>query len=809
MTKETANLDLKVLLKEVAKYWYLFLIFITLSFFIAVLYIKLAAQSYRIESKIIIKTERRFGSVTQQEFLEGFELINPVKIFSNEIEILQSIPLIKDVLIDLNLAVSYYSKNKKIPDAFKFTFEDIYKETPFIVIINEYHVQPMYAFFHIKILNDKEFMVESENKDVWLYNYQDDYASIQIPSFSVKGKYKFGELIENDWCSFKVILSSNYKPEQYTHQDLYFMLNDLNVMTSYFQKSLNIGSSAWDASIAILSFTGGNIQKSIDFVNGLINKYIQKNLENKNHLALTTIEYIDNQLSSISDSLVYTERELQNFKRNYNVLNIEEKAQQIYNQLQNLEDQRSTISGNLDILRQLDLYFKANEDSTVDIIPSSLGIDDPLLNSLMQELSTLNDEKKQLILTDQLRNPRLQTVNASIENLKNAIRENIRFRLNVTNNSLEEIDNEIAELNFEFSKLPQAQRQLIGIERKFNLTEAVYTSLLEKRVQAQIAKASNVPDCEILEPARYMSVETPKRLYILIGALFLGVLFPASYITGRKIFSDKINDPDEIKQYCQLQRLGYIPQQKKISNNIMVAYPDEPISEYFRSIRSNLDYFLLGKKHKNILITSSIPQEGKSFISINIAASLAIAQQKTLLIGFDLRKGNDLYNEFGFRKLVGISSYLIGNASLEDIIISTKIENLDLMVSGEIPPNPVELISSDKTKDLMQEARLMYDYVIIDTPPFGLVTDAFLLMKYSDLNIFVARLNLISKKILSQNMEEIREKNLNNTYLLVNSVKTGGLGYYGYKGYPYKKSKSKKKGKTSHEIFEKSKDLVT
>ena len=142
------------------------------------------------------------------------------------------------------------------------------------------------------------------------------------------------------------------------------------------------------------------------------------------------------------------------------------------------------------------------------------------------------------------------------------------------------------------------------------------------------------------------------------------------------------------------------------------------------------------------------------------------------------------------RNLVGISSYLAGNASLEDIIISTKIENLDIMLSGDIPPNPVELISSDKTRDFLQEVRLMYDYVIIDTPPFGLVSDAFLLMKYSDMNIFIARLNVITKKALSENMEEIKEKNLTNTYLIVNSIKTGRPGHYGYnKGYPYKKSK--------------------
>jgi len=491
-------------------------------------------------------------------------------------------------------------------------------------------------------------------------------------------------------------------------------------------------------------------------------------------------------------------------------MNIEEKTKQIYDQLQNLEKQRTDVSNKRDILRQLDLYFKANEDSTIDFIPASVGIDNPLLNSLMQELTTLNTEKEQMIMNNQTSNPRLQTINVSIANLKNAIRENIKFSLNVTNRSLEEINNKIAELNYEFSKLPQTQRELLGIERKFKLTDAVYTSMLEKRVEAQIATASNVPDCDVIEPARYLSLAAPNKLLVLFGALFLGLLFPGSYVLGRKLLAEKINEPDEIKRYFDLQRLGYVPQQKKITENVMITLPYEPIAEYFRSIRSNIDYFLLGKKHKNILITSSLPQEGKSFISINIASSLAVAQQKTLLISFDLRKKNDLYDEFGFRKLVGLSSYLIGNASLEDIIISTKIQNLDLIISGDTPPNPVELISSDKTKDFLNEVRLMYDYVIIDTPPFGLVTDAFILMKYSDMNIFVARLNIVTKKALLENMAELREKNLhNNTYLLVNSVKSGGLGYYGYKGYPYRKSRSSRVKKMDSDVTSKSTELIS
>ena len=760
MTKEPSNIDFFVILKEFTKKWYLFALSILITLSIALFYIKFAAKTYNIEATILIKTNKENTASDPSDVLQGIEFINQEKNFKNEIQILQSIPMIREVVKDLNLRISYFIQEDKVPKEFLFSLKDIYNTAPFMVIIDESHIQPLDVYFYIRVINDDEFIITSNEKDIWLHHYSDETENYQISEFSLNGKFHFGDQIQNDFCSFRVLLNSNYNPAVYRGKDLYFLFNSYNTLAENFQTSLLIEQSWYDATIAKLKFVGDNPAKSIDFLNSLINKYIQKNLNDKNHLAISTIEYIDRQLSSISDSLVYTERQLQNFRRSYNVLNIDEKAQQIYSQLQTLETQRDDIFRNLTYLQELDRYFKIYRDSSNIIIPSSIGINDPTLNSLIQELTTLYSEKERMIINDQVRNPRFQTINASIENLKNVIIENTKFSINTINNSLKDINKRISELNFEFSQLPQTQRQLLGIERKFKLTDAVYTSLLEKRVQAQIARASNVADCEIIEPARYMSVASPNKILNLLIAIFIGFIIPATYVIIKRLSTDLINDTNELKKYCNLKQIGSIPYHKISAENVIKNHPLEPISESIRSIRSNMDYFLLGQKNKIILVTSSLPQEGKSFVTLNLATSFAVAQHKTLLLGFDLRKKNYLAEEFKIKNLVGLSSYLIGKASLEDIIITTDTPNLDIIIPGDVPPNPVELLTSPSARDLFTRIKEMYDYVFIDSPPFGLVTDAFILMRHADLSIYIARLSTITTRALSGRMEEIESKEM-------------------------------------------------
>jgi capsular exopolysaccharide synthesis family protein len=303
---------------------------------------------------------------------------------------------------------------------------------------------------------------------------------------------------------------------------------------------------------------------------------------------------------------------------------------------------------------------------------------------------------------------------------------------------------------------------------------------MEKRIQAQIARASNLPDCEIIEPAFYSSIASPKRIVLYGIAFLIGLIVPMGYILLRRVLTDRIFTKEEIKRYTSFPVIGMLPHNNKVVQNVILDNPKSPIYEAFQSLRSNLLYYMYGENNKVILVTSSLPDEGKSFTSLNLASSFASTHNKTVLVQFDLRKQTDVFNGLNTKALVGVSSYLINRATLDEIIIPTEIPNLDIIQPGQLPPNPIELLSTKKTGEMIAKLKLKYDYVIIDTPPYGLVTDSFLLMNYVDIKLYISRLGVITKKAFSTNMEELQSKNIDNVFLILNDISTGLMAYNQY-----------------------------
>jgi capsular exopolysaccharide synthesis family protein len=788
------QLDFGKIIAEIWNYKFLFIFFIFIAAVTWYFYVKFVSETYSISSTILIKTKSETTYTTSTELMNVYDILGRDIVMQNELNIINSTPLIKEVLSDLGQNVSYYVQKENIPRQFTFSLMNIYNQAPFMVVYNMDHIQPLNTLFYINILNNEEFIIECKNEDVWLYNFGTEEYVSKIGNLYFSGRFKFGDNIETDHFSFKLLGNSNHNPAEYLNRDICFELNDLNVLAKQYQRSLKIESTTIEGSIATIQFVGSNIQLAIDFVDGLVAKYINKNLEEKTYLATNTIEYIDRQLDQISDTLSRAEQQLQNFRRVHNIMNVDEKTQRIITQRENLEKERDEVNRRLNFLQQMKAYFDAaKEDATVLVVPSFLGIEDPILNALIEELITLNSERALLLQNNQLSSPRLAILNTNIDNLLTSIFENIIFRLNVTSNELQDINYRIAQVNTEFARLPQTQRRLLGIERQFNLTQDVYTSLMEKRIQAQIARTSTLPDCVVVEPASFMSIKSPNRIISMAIAIFWGLLFPSSYVFGRRFIVDKIEDKEDIKRICNLTQVGELPEYRRISGNVVINEPQEILAESFRTLRSNINFFLNGEKHKIILLTSSIPLEGKSMTSLNLASAFAIAKNQTLLIRLDLRKSSDDEANYKRQQLVGLSDYLINEAKIVDIITNTDVPGLDVIPSGQIPPNPAELLSSEKIKDLLVQVKQRYDYVIIDTPPFGLVSDAFMLMRYTDLNIYIAKLGRITKKAFMPNMEEIASKKLKNFYLLINGVKPHKSTYAKYADPYLKKGKAAKK----------------
>jgi capsular exopolysaccharide synthesis family protein len=303
---------------------------------------------------------------------------------------------------------------------------------------------------------------------------------------------------------------------------------------------------------------------------------------------------------------------------------------------------------------------------------------------------------------------------------------------------------------------------------------------LQQRIQAQIIKASTLPDCEVIEPPQSAGVQSPKKMILLVAALFIGLLIPSLFVLSKKLFTSKIHNKEELRKYTSLTQIGNIPTNNRSTINVINDQPNSITAEAFHTLRSNIIYYLLGKQNQVILVTSTLEGEGKSFTALNIASSLAVTNNKTLLLEFDLRRPSDLYSKLGIRGLVGVSSYLINKAELDEITITSDIENLDIILAGQIPPNPIELISSKKTALLFEELRKQYDYIVIDTPPYGVLTDSFILMKFADIKIYVCRLGHVKKRMLLTSFEDIELKEIENVQILINgdNPKQGSYGKY-------------------------------
>jgi capsular exopolysaccharide synthesis family protein len=430
------------------------------------------------------------------------------------------------------------------------------------------------------------------------------------------------------------------------------------------------------------------------------------------------------------------------------------------------------------------------------IVPSSMGIPDPLLNNLMSELITAQAQQSNLIKNNQEKNPLVQKLGIQIQNIKKTISENISAAGKTTSISIDEMNKRIKKTETEISKLPATQRKLGNIERKYRLNDAIYNYMLEKRAEAKITKASNLPDDIIIEPAKMVSLRpiSPKKGINYLIAFILGMALPFGYLMIKSALNNKVETQDDIERLTDVPVLGKILHNKYKTSNVMLEFPKSNIAESYRALRTNLDFYVRGGQKKVIMVTSSMEGEGKSFIALNIAMSYAQLGRRTILLDFDMRKRKIFFDEKGEPK-EGLSSYLINNANLGDIIIKSPHEKLDYILSGVIPPNPTELMALDKTEKLITQLKNDYDYIVMDTTPLARVTDAYLLINHAEVKVMVARYNFTIKKVFFLVMKDLKQKNIDHVCIVLNDNRFN-RDQYGY-GYGYNnKSEQRKREKS-------------
>ena len=430
--------------------------------------------------------------------------------------------------------------------------------------------------------------------------------------------------------------------------------------------------------------------------------FINYNLDKKNIEAVRTIEFIDKQLVGITDSLAITEENLQKFRSRKMVMNLSAQGQVIIDQAMKLENDKARLVIESNYYNYLAEYLSKDNIGEVPIAPATMGITDPGLSRLVMDLAEVQGQYYSKSLGD--KNPMQGQLAQRLKNTKDALKETLNGVKQANELAMRENRDQIITVNSKAAALPVTERELLGIERKFKLNDVLYTFLLEKKSEAQIQKASNTPDNEIIDPARPgKDPVSPKTTLSYLIAIVAGFGFPFLWIMLADTFNYRVRDEEDIIKITDMPIAGHVPHSKFKSPNVVFEEPHSYVAEAFRSLRSRMQFFTKDKKSPVILITSSMPEEGKTFTAINLASVYSLMGKKTVLVGFDLRRPK-IYTDFGISNDHGVSTWLIGRDNIDDVIKATSHENLSIIPAGPIPPNPSELTSSVKTDELLKFA---------------------------------------------------------------------------------------------------------
>jgi tyrosine-protein kinase Etk/Wzc len=774
------DFDLEYLVSVVIRYWLIFAICIVAGFCVALLLNKAQSPVYEVGASVLIKPDNNQPTQATTQIFQGFGLFNQENNFQNKIQVLKSSPLISEAIKNLDFQISYFNRSG-------LRNLELYKNSPFIVVLNQNHPQPINIRWKVEIVDSLSFRIRAGSDEAELYNLVTGSVIQQVHNFKMKGVWHFGEDISSEYYDFKLILNKNYNPEEFDSRRFSFFINDHAGLVKSYQERLQIEPIDDETSVAVITLKSTAPLKAIDFVTSLTNAYLATDVEDKIHASVKTVEYIDNQLGAISDSLRTAEINLQRFRTSNQVMDISLKSGRVYDQLQELEREKANTMIRYKYYQYINEYFEKNKEISDMIAPSAMGIEEPLLNNLVQELTTTNAERVSLVENNQGKSPYLKQLNIKIDNLKNTIKENIKYILNTTEIAIQDLDTRLQGLNNEINKLPTTERRLLGYERKFNLNDAIYTFLLERRAEAQIVKASYMPGAQVIEPSDIIGNGpiSPKKTINYILGLLLGFLLPFLGIRTRDVIQNKITENTDVHKLVDLPILGEIFSNNKKVELVVHQFPKSHIAESFRIARTGLNYFLTKNESSVLVITSSYGQEGKSFISTNLASSLASINKKTIILGFDLRKPR-IFEKITQKNEMGLSSYLSNQASIEKVIQKTEVNNLDVIISGPIPPNPSELIASEKTNELFDYLKTKYEYIVVDTPPVGILSDTYVLMDKADLNIYVVRQNQTPRREFQSIIQNLKEKKFKNLCIMINDIPLLKKSKYGYDYYESK-----------------------
>lgn len=738
------------LLNTYLPYWPLFLALLIVAFIGTRIYLSYVTPVYEATARILIKDEKKGTDGAKAS--ETFDVLSSKKIIENEIEVIRSKELLERVVKKLRLYAPVYEEHT-LRNASAYLTSPVNVEARDMNAISE--VKQVYLTFD----NGKQ-VVTINNKS-----------------------YPVNKWVETSYGTLRFNLNKDYKPSN--DAKFFFALQSPKSAISEVDSKLAVAATNKNSSIIKLSFRDEVAQRGEQVLNELLSAYNNAMTDDKNTLAVNTITFLDERLAKVEGELDSVEKKIQRYKSGRGAIDIGTEGRLFLENVSTNDQKMSEIGMQLAVLDQVETYVRA-KDKGSSLVPSTLGVNDPILSQLVNKLYLSELEYESLRKTTAENNPVLVSITDQIDRMKPGIVENIQNQRRSLMASRSNLSATNSTYNSMLQSIPEKERMLIDINREQGIKSELYTFLLQKREEAALSHASATSDTRIIDKADSADRPvSPNKKVVYLSALLIALFTGIGFVYARENFSNKIMFRQQIEKLTGAPILAEIPYEK--SSELIVTNENKRtfIAEQFRRLRITLNQIGVSTLRKRMLVTSSISGEGKSFVAANLAMTLALTGKKVVLLDFDLN--NPSLSRLNVPSDAGITEYLQGTADADDIIVQTTLhENLSMIMPGNLPPNPTELIMNEKAAELLDYLDSIFDYVVIDTAPVVPVTDAYLLSKFCDVTLYVVRHGYTPAMLVERIDANNKIHPLNNMVLVFNGVTARGFGNknYGY-GYGY------------------------
>jgi capsular exopolysaccharide synthesis family protein len=746
------TVDIKKILLKYLAHWKWFVVSFTALVLLGAGYLFRVTPQYEINASILIKDDKKIGGGNSgaMSMIEELDLFSSKKIVENEIEILRSYTLLEEVVKDLNLNVQYTVKDG-------LRTKMLYRDAPVKIEV----VTPTEALFEAPLI----LRFEGQRIVINGQSYP--------PDALVTDSFGSLRLTVND----SLPDSERAKPVTVTFTPVARTVEALRAV-------LNVSISAKGTSVINLSMLSPVPERGKDVLNHLIAVYNKAAIADKNNLAGVTLKFIDARLELVAVDLQDAEKKVEQYKSAQGITDISTESELFLQTVQKNDLELSKVNIQLDVLRHIELYVLS--DAGHGTTPATLGLNDPTLLSLIASLTATEAERTLKLQALEPAHPAIQSLDDQVKILKGNIIDNIKILRSSLESTQKNLQAENRRIEVIIQSVPRKERELLDISRQKEIKNQLYVYLLSKREETAISYAATVADSRTVDAAR-SSLEPvqPKKKIILLVFGLIGLLLPAGILWLIDLFDDKISTKDEVEKNLKTPVLGEISYVEQANKILSMATSRSKHAEQIRTLRTNLTFMQAGGGIRIIMITSSVSGEGKSFLTANLGVALAALNRRVIVLGFDLRKPG-LHKIFGIDNEDGLSNYLSGQATLRQVVRPTdRSENLHIISCGHISPNPQELLQGDTLPQLFEELKREYDYIVIDTPPVGLVSDAFLLNRHADVTIYVIRQNYTPKDRIKFINDLYHARRLKNFGIVVNGIKEEKWHGYTYGAYKY------------------------